>query len=460
MFDPFGDFASRGYLRNHAGQKDLGKIKQLEHAAFRGNVAKAIAALEGREHLVYDDLKEVHTILFSDVYPWAGQDRRENAPDLAITKAGIKDLFSDPVEIELAANHALERGQKAAIMREKPGEIMGYLAHAHPFLDGNGRAIMVIHGELCRRAGVHVDWSRTEKTAYLDALTKELENPGRGHLDTYLKPFVRTEALERGADARSLQALAGLGPETMNTDTAPLIPSREIDTHVTRDEIDAAARDNRYFAQTRSALQLTAERVFADPAKILDAAERAAFEGRIGDGSLADSLTSNPAQFGEFRGRDGRFSSREERQEHRNAVAQQYALKSQIREFVALVHSIRQQLSQDKHELARRSLHAVPQPSEALCEAIRSGKPLSEDQSAELKSVVKAFEQRFGDDAGNLRSHAKLKSGLAEKHGIDQSTLQDARNTLRSLDKGVAQMREEQRSRVNEQSPDRGGPIR
>ncbi|ELT51204.1 Fic family protein [Brucella intermedia] len=460
MFDPFGDFASRGYLRNHAAQKDLGKIKSLEHAAFRGNVLKALTALEGREHLVYDDLKEVHAMLFSDVYPWAGQDRRENAPDLDITKAGIKGLFSDPMDIELAASHALERGQKVAIMRQKPGEIMGYLAHAHPFLDGNGRTIMIVHSELCRRAGIHIDWSGTEKSAYLDALTKELQNPGRGHLDTYLQPFVRTGGVERGADAHSLQALAGLGPETMNTVPSPLIPSREIDTHVTRAEIDAAALDNRYFAQTRSALQLTAERVFADPSKILDAAERAAFEGRIGDSSLADSLTSNPAQFGEFRGRDGRFSSREERQEHRNAVAQQYALKSQIREFVALVHSIRQQLSQGKHELARRSLHAVPQPSEALSEAIRSGKPLSEDQSIELKSVVKAFEQRFGDDAGNLRSHAKLKSGLAETHGIDQSTLQEARNTLRMLDKGVAQMRDEQRARVNEQSQDRSGPVR
>lgn len=460
MFDPFGDFASRGYLRNHAGQKDLGKIKQLEHAAFRGSVLKAVVALEGREHLAYDDLKAVHAILFADVYPWAGQDRRENAPDLDITKAGIKGLFSDPMDIELAASHALERGQKVAVMRQRPGEIMGYLAHAHPFLDGNGRAIMVLHSELCRRAGLHVDWSQTEKTAYLDALTKELQQPGRGHLDTYLQPFVRAERLERGADAHSLQALAGLGPNIMNAPQSPLIPSREIDTHVTRDEIHAAARDNRYFEQTRSALQLTAERVFADPAKILDAAERAAFEGRIGDSSLADSLTSNPAQFGEFRGRDGRFSSREERQEHRNAVAQQYALKSQIRELVALVHSIRQQLSQDKHELARRSLHAVPQPSEALSEAIRSGKPLSEKQSAELMSVVKAFEQRFGDDVGNLRSHAKFKSGLAEKHGIGLSTLQDARNTLRALDKGIAQMREEQRARVSDRGQDRGGPVR
>jgi cell filamentation protein len=30
-FDPFGDFATRGYLRNFAGEKDPEAIKHLEH---------------------------------------------------------------------------------------------------------------------------------------------------------------------------------------------------------------------------------------------------------------------------------------------------------------------------------------------------------------------------------------------------------------------------------------------
>ncbi|MDB5635154.1 MAG: Filamentation induced by cAMP protein Fic [Bradyrhizobium sp.] len=36
-----------------------------------------------------------------------------------------------------------------------------------------------------------IDWSVTRKDAYLDALTKEIENPSKGHLDAYLKPFMR-----------------------------------------------------------------------------------------------------------------------------------------------------------------------------------------------------------------------------------------------------------------------------
>jgi cell filamentation protein len=74
---------------------------------------------------------------------------------------------------------------------------MGYLAYGHPFLDGNGRTIMVVHSLLAERAGFSIDWSATDKTAYLDALTMEIDRPGRGHLDAYLKPFVRDAVGER-----------------------------------------------------------------------------------------------------------------------------------------------------------------------------------------------------------------------------------------------------------------------
>jgi cell filamentation protein len=76
-------------------------------------------------------------------------------------------------------------------MKARPGEIMGYLAYGHPFLDGNGRTIMTVHSVLAQRAGFSIDWSATTKDAYLDALTKEIENPPKGHLDAYLKPFMR-----------------------------------------------------------------------------------------------------------------------------------------------------------------------------------------------------------------------------------------------------------------------------
>jgi cell filamentation protein len=74
-------------------------------------------------------------------------------------------------------------------MAAKPGEVMGYLAYGHPFLDGNGRTIMVVHSMLAQRAGFSIDWAATGKNDYLTALAKELDLPGKGLLDAYLRPF-------------------------------------------------------------------------------------------------------------------------------------------------------------------------------------------------------------------------------------------------------------------------------
>lgn len=76
-------------------------------------------------------------------------------------------------------------------MSARPGEVMGYLAYGHPFLDGNGRTIMVVHSVLAQRAGFSIDWATTSKSDYLTALTREIDAPGKGHLDRYLQSFRR-----------------------------------------------------------------------------------------------------------------------------------------------------------------------------------------------------------------------------------------------------------------------------
>lgn len=459
--DPFGDFASRGYLKRNAPQADPTKSQQLERAAFHNNVGKALSMLEASSRLEYSQVKQAHKILFCDVYPWAGQDRREVAPELHMDKAGLDHLFSHIRDIELAASHALDRGGEPNTLREKPGEIIGHLTHAHPFLRGNGQVIVVLMADLCRRAAIHIDWSVLTGPDYIAALTKELEEPGRGHLDRHLKPYVRDGALETGAASQALQALARLEP-TMTTQmqAGVFIPAREIDTHVSRREVETAAASDRKFNQFQSALVLAAGKVFADPGAFLDAAAHAAFDGRIGDTSLAERFGSGPEQFGVFRGKGGRFSSRDERKDHRNAAAYQYALKSQVREYIAFVHSLRQELSQERFDLARRGLHAVPQPSEDLMQALRAAKPLSEAQAAESKSLVKSMERRFGDDIGHLRSMVRLDTAVAAKHGVDPQKLQEVRPLLRKLDRGLEQLREQDLAPVKDQAHERGGPSR
>jgi cell filamentation protein len=188
-FDPFGDFETQGYLRNLAKEKDPDIVRRLEHASFMTGIDAALERLAKIKRLAYPDMLETHRILFDAVYPWAGQDRRMTTPDLAISKGTV--LFAHPDHIQRAVDYALTHGQDKEFMREKPGVVIGYLAYGHPFLDGNGRTIMVVHGVMAQRAGISIDWAATDKVGYLSALTKELDNPDQGHLDGYLKPFIR-----------------------------------------------------------------------------------------------------------------------------------------------------------------------------------------------------------------------------------------------------------------------------
>lgn len=89
MFDPFGDYATAGYLRNHLQEKDLDLIKQAEHELFRAQLSEAMDYLESRKRIEYADFLKVHQILFEGLYPWAGADRQQVAPQSAIRKGAL-----------------------------------------------------------------------------------------------------------------------------------------------------------------------------------------------------------------------------------------------------------------------------------------------------------------------------------------------------------------------------------
>jgi cell filamentation protein, protein adenylyltransferase len=126
-FDPFGDFEGRGYLRNVEQEKDLDIVRRLEHVSFTTGLDDAFKQLAGIKKLSYEDVLDTHKTLFEAVYPWAGEDRTHNAPELAISRGGV--LFAHPQDIRRAIDVALESGQKKDFMRQEPGEVMGYLAY-------------------------------------------------------------------------------------------------------------------------------------------------------------------------------------------------------------------------------------------------------------------------------------------------------------------------------------------
>ena len=207
MFDPFGDFALRGYLRNSEGEKDLEIIKIAEHQLFRAQLPVVLDFLSNCKRIEYTDFLEVHRILFSALYPWAGQDRKSILPGKSIGKGDV--YFCHPNDCQRAIEQGLSHAQDKNRMAENPGFIMGLFAYGHPFLDGNGRAMLLVHSELCYRANFSIDWIATDKESYLTALTREIEDPHSAILDEYLRSFVRAR-IPRAQWLESVSALPGL----------------------------------------------------------------------------------------------------------------------------------------------------------------------------------------------------------------------------------------------------------
>lgn len=193
-FDPFGDFETAGYLQNALQLKDPVEVKESEHLSFELSLEEALEFLAGKKPIDYRSVRKVHEILFSGFYPWAGKDRNELVPHLAVFKGSENDpyrtVFEHPGSIKLSVDYALELASNKKRFRDSPGDVMGQLAFAHPFLDGNGRTILLVFMELCYRAKFAIEWSRTNKDDYLRALSEEIESPFKGHLSHYLKPFV------------------------------------------------------------------------------------------------------------------------------------------------------------------------------------------------------------------------------------------------------------------------------
>ena len=159
-FDPFGDFETRGYLRNHFGLKERPDLAHIEFNNYRTVLPKALAHLEASA-LNYDDVLTVHDILFSAIYPWAGQDRSTTAPDIAITRGGLDDMFCHPADCRRAGNHALRETATPATFADRPGEAYSDLCHSHAFL-----------------------------VEFLNCLTTDLRSPNEGHLDKFLRQYL------------------------------------------------------------------------------------------------------------------------------------------------------------------------------------------------------------------------------------------------------------------------------
>lgn len=108
-------------------------------------------------------LQEIHSALFSGLYPFAGQIRTLN-----ISKGGFR--FANSLYL-VPAIEAIEK------MPENTFEdiVAKYVEMniAHPFMDGNGRATRIWLDMILKRSlGKVIDWRKITKEAYMQAMER------------------------------------------------------------------------------------------------------------------------------------------------------------------------------------------------------------------------------------------------------------------------------------------------
>lgn len=113
-------------------------------------------------------LQQIHAYLFGGLYDFAGQIRQKN-----ISKGGFQFAVSQFLGQTLSQ---IERMPESSF-----GEIVDKYVEmniAHPFMEGNGRSTRIWLDMMLKRSLKYcIDWSKIDKTSYMDAMRQSPVNP-------------------------------------------------------------------------------------------------------------------------------------------------------------------------------------------------------------------------------------------------------------------------------------------
>lgn len=152
-------------IENKLGIKNSVELAREEERITKKKVVALFESgrLEQLEAGTFDSLKEIHKVLFEDIYEFAGQLRTVNLAKGNFRFAPVLYLQSAIEQIEAMPqsnfNEIIEKYVEMNI--------------AHPFREGNGRSMRIwLDCILKKQIGKVVDWSKVEKEDYLLAMER------------------------------------------------------------------------------------------------------------------------------------------------------------------------------------------------------------------------------------------------------------------------------------------------
>ena len=170
-------------------ENKLGLTEAAELARVEEKLSKAKAALLFEQRLLdtlpagtFAGLAAIHQFLFEDIYPFAGQIRQVN-----ISKGQFR--FASVLYLEDALRRIDDMPQSSF---DEIVEKYVEMNVAHPFREGNGRSTRIwLDAMLKKDLRVVVDWSRTDREAYLQAMERSPVN------DAEIKQLLKSSLTEQ-----------------------------------------------------------------------------------------------------------------------------------------------------------------------------------------------------------------------------------------------------------------------
>ncbi len=152
-------------LRNKGGHRNQEALDQFERLSVANRMLEDMP--EGA--FDYLHLKNIHQHIFQDVYDWAGQER-----DVSISKGAT--LFANPRHIESVMSALLSELKDENYLQDceldvfvdRAAYYMVEMNMAHPFREGNGRALREFLFLLADNSGYGIDTDKL-KNGWLDA---------------------------------------------------------------------------------------------------------------------------------------------------------------------------------------------------------------------------------------------------------------------------------------------------
>lgn len=177
-----------GVLHNKFGIQDAAQLRGVEYQLTRIRALELqMEPIPGKFDL--DHLKAIHKHLFQDVYEWAGKEREINVSKKSLTEPGWKTVFTDKGSIAEQAGRAAQvtrsygglQNMNSEVFAESITQVYTAWNEAHPFPEGNGRALNTMLTQLAKETGHEIDFRRMPGDFWLDAAEKSLQRVNIDH---------------------------------------------------------------------------------------------------------------------------------------------------------------------------------------------------------------------------------------------------------------------------------------